>query len=88
MKIGVLILLRSKIKRKLLRREKIRRFFRTFVSVPRGKSYLFVVGCYNSGTTLLADMLTQHPEISPLPTEGSALTDALPRPEDLVSRRN
>ena len=48
----------------------------------RPKRWIFVIGCYNSGTTLLANMLTAHPEISGLPTEGVALTDALPRPEE------
>lgn len=36
---------------------------------------MFVVGCYNSGTTLLPDLLGRHPKISVLPEEGQFLTD-------------
>lgn len=41
---------------------------------PEG-CWLFLVGCYNSGTTLLAQLLGQHPSISALPTEGHFITD-------------
>ena len=43
--------------------------------VPRGKTWLFVVGCYNSGTTLLASLLGEHAQIAALPTEGHFITD-------------
>jgi hypothetical protein len=43
----------------------------------RPSRWLFVVGCYNSGTTLLAELLSQHPEIGSLPKEGQYLTDQL-----------
>lgn len=43
--------------------------------------WIFVLGCYNSGTTLLATMLRRHPEVAGLPTEGVYLSDALPYPE-------
>ena len=42
---------------------------------------MFVVGCYNSGTTLLANLLESHPEIDGPAREGVELTDALRRPE-------
>lgn len=67
------------------------RLFRTPVgqklSAPFGRSlapdrWVFVVGCYNSGTELLEQLIASHPEISGLPLEGVALTDALPRPEE------
>ena len=51
-------------------------------NVPRDKTWLFVVGCYNSGTTLLADLLGSHQSVSRLPYEGVRMSDALPRPED------
>lgn len=43
--------------------------------VPTPKKWVFLVGCYNSGTTLLAQLLGNHPEISALPTEGHFITD-------------
>ncbi|MGH6719365.1 MAG: sulfotransferase family protein [Alphaproteobacteria bacterium] len=43
--------------------------------------WIFVVGCYNSGTSLLASELASHPAIAALPQEGVFLTDALPPPE-------
>lgn len=43
--------------------------------VPNPKKWVFVVGCYNSGTTLLAEILGKHPKISALPTEGQFITD-------------
>ena len=39
--------------------------------------WLFVVGCYNSGTTLLAEVLGRHRSIACLPDEGQYLTDQL-----------
>lgn len=44
--------------------------------------WIFVIGCYNSGTTLLKKILASHPDIDGLPHEGVVLTDALPRPEE------
>jgi len=43
--------------------------------VPHPEKWLFLVGCYNSGTTLLAEMLARHPDISGLPTEGHFISD-------------
>ena len=43
--------------------------------------WIFVIGCYNSGTTLLASILRQHPEIAGLRTEGVYLANDLPYPE-------
>lgn len=42
---------------------------------PRPQKWLFLVGCYNSGTTLLAELLGRHPDIAGLPTEGHFITD-------------
>lgn len=42
---------------------------------PKPDKWLFLVGCYNSGTTLLAELLGRHPEITGLPTEGHFITD-------------
>lgn len=41
--------------------------------------WLFIVGCYNSGTQLLMHMLGAHPQVSSLPQEGQFLSDDLVR---------
>ena len=51
------------------------------------KKWVFIIGCYNSGTTLLDQILASHPDISGLPDEGVMLTDQLSRPEDYGWRR-
>lgn len=45
--------------------------------VPRPEKWVFVVGCYNSGTELLLHLLGSHPSIGALPMEGQFLTDEL-----------
>lgn len=70
------------IHRKLFLNPVTRGFFQPFSSPPKNKTYIFVVGCYNSGTTLLNEILGHHPEISMLDTEGVYLTPVLPVPED------
>lgn len=45
------------------------------------EKWIFIIGCYNSGTTLIANMLQNHPLIGGLRTEGAYLTDSLPYPE-------
>ncbi len=47
----------------------------------RPKKWIFVVGCYNSRTTLLDAMLQSHPNVSGLFREGVFLSDSLPFPE-------
>jgi hypothetical protein len=51
--------------------------------VPTDKTWVFLVGCYNSGTTLLAELLGQHPSISALPTEGHFITDEFVKDYDI-----
>ncbi|GAA5026493.1 hypothetical protein GCM10011506_12130 [Marivirga lumbricoides] len=51
------------------------------------KKWVFILGCYNSGTTLLAELLNQHPQLTVLPDEGVMLTNQLKRPEDFGWRR-
>lgn len=54
-----------------------RRFITTFASPKEPKQWVFLVGCYNSGTTLLQNILGSHPDISALPREGVRFTKAL-----------
>ena len=49
--------------------------------------WIFIIGCYNSGTTLLDQILAQHRQVSGLNDEGVMLTNNLPRPEDFGWRR-
>lgn len=51
--------------------------------IPKNKTWVFLVGCYNSGTTLLAELLGQHPSISTLPTEGHFITDQFVKDYDI-----
>lgn len=57
------------------------KLFLPFASIPQPDRWIFIVGCYNSGTSLLAKILGQHPLIGGLPEEGIYFTDRLPYPE-------
>lgn len=57
------------------------KLFLPFARIPHPDRWIFVVGCYNSGTSLLAKVLGQHPQIGGLPEEGIYFTDRLPYPE-------
>jgi len=62
-------------------------FIRSSVKIFFSKRYpdkwVFILGCYNSGTSILEKLLSSHPEIRTLPREGARLSGVLPRPEDL-----
>lgn len=60
-----------------------RRYFGRFGPTPRPERWVFVVGCYNSGTTLLHTLLAEHPAVGKLPREGQFLTDQLAIPREL-----
>jgi len=47
------------------------------------KKWVFVIGCYNSGTSLLKKILSTHSQISTFGGEGAFLTDELITPEEL-----
>ncbi|MDA0333943.1 MAG: sulfotransferase [bacterium] len=66
----------------LLKRTWGRRLLAPLARDLQPQRWIFLVGCYNSGTTLLRDLLGRHPQIAALPSEGVRLTDSLPRPED------
>lgn len=59
----------------------VRRLLRGFHAEPMPERWIFVVGCYNSGTSLLARILASHPEVGGLPDEGIYYTGELPYPE-------
>lgn len=54
---------------------------------PAPAQWCFIVGCYNSGTTLLNQLLGLHPEIGTMPNEGQFYTDQLPRGATFGLRR-
>lgn len=53
---------------------------RLLVSVPQPQKWVFIVGCYNSGTTLLHMLLAQFPETGSMPSEGQFYTTELRLP--------
>jgi len=58
---------------------KLRRTLTAILPRPREpQNWAFLVGCYNSGTTILRDVLDAHPLVSTLPREGVKLTSAFP----------
>lgn len=44
--------------------------------------WIFILGCNNSGTTLLTRLLSVHPDISSVPLGGRGATTVLPRPKE------
>jgi len=58
-----------------------------YASVPEPERWLFIVGCYNSGTTLLQSLLASHPCVGNMPGEGQWYTDQLVTPASLGFRR-
>ena len=55
--------------------------------LPTPEKWVFLVGCYNSGTTLLHDLLAEHSDVGSMPDEGQFLTDQLAVPRDVGLRR-
>lgn len=57
------------------------KYFRGFVKyvirVKQPRRIDFVVGCYNSGTTIIKDAIAAHPDICSAPIEGDQLTGAI-----------
>ena len=66
---------------KLMLKPGFRRMARPFLSEAKPEKWLFVVGCYNSGTTILRRLLESHPDIAATVREGAKLTDAFPNLE-------
>ena len=67
---------------RLYERERVRACVRIFYPSRSPEQWLFPVGCYNSGTTIIQELLAAHYDISTLPKEGVRFTDILPAPED------
>jgi len=57
-------------------------FLKLFSTYKKPKKWVFIVGCYNSGTSLLRNILASHEDISGIPTEGAFFTEVLKIPEE------
>ncbi|MFT5086952.1 MAG: hypothetical protein ACI906_001640 [Candidatus Latescibacterota bacterium] len=77
----------KRLKQQLMRSYIGQRFAAGYGRVLEPERWIFIIGCYNSGTTLLKDMLAEHPHIGVLAGEGVKFSDALPRPEDFGWQR-
>jgi len=51
-----------------------------FGTIRQPKKWVFIVGCYNSGTTLLHNVLASLPDVAQLPREGQYCTDQFTMP--------
>jgi len=70
-----------------LSREVKRKVYGLTGSIPHPDKWLFVVGCYNSGTTLLKSLLGCHPGIGSMRSEGQFYTDQLLVPQEVGLKR-
>lgn len=64
---------------------RIKEKFNKFINSKKKYKWVFIVGCYNSGTSLLLTILQHHPKLSTLPHlgEGQWLTDHLVCPSSI-----
>ena len=53
------------------------------MSKIKSPHWIFIIGCYNSGTSLLEQILRQHPAIAGLPDEGQFLSKVLITPKSV-----
>ena len=51
--------------------------------LPIPQKWVFIVGCYNSGTTLVHDVLASHSSVGSMPGEGQFYTDELVLPRSV-----
>jgi hypothetical protein len=57
---------------------KLQLYYRKLLKrVPQPDKWVFIVGCYNSGTTLLHDVISKHPLVGSMEFEGQYMTDQL-----------
>lgn len=51
--------------------------------LPNPEKWVFITGCYNSGTSLLHTLLARHPQIGSMPREGQFCTDQFLLPQSI-----
>lgn len=66
---------------RLCLKKSFRRIATPWAPIPRPDRWIFIIGCYNSGTTLLKRILAEHKAITWLPTRGGAYAEELEWPE-------
>lgn len=54
----------------------LRKILKHFFRHTKPLNTFFVLGCYNSGTTVIKDAIALHPDMSVAPVEGDLLTEA------------
>jgi len=59
-----------------------RGLLKCFSAKRQPAGWIFVVGCYNAGTTIVKDSIAAHPDITTPPLEGDVLTSHLPNFEE------
>lgn len=69
-------------KRKLVFKNGLKNIGYNFYAEPKPLKWVFLVGCYNSGTTLFHKILAEHPQIGSMPKEGRNFTNELPNAKD------
>ena len=53
---------------------------RRTIHEAQSKRWVFILGCNNSGTSLLYYLLSKHPQVASFPVDGQFFTSALPVP--------
>ncbi len=62
---------------RIYRNNLFRRTYQLFSKSTQPKNIIFLVGCYNSGTTVTKNVIALHPNISSAPIEGDELTSEI-----------
>jgi len=63
---------------RLWMRAGLRHLVGPMIPIRHPEGWIFIVGCYNSGTSILREILGAHPQIATLPREGVELTGVFP----------
>ena len=61
---------------------KFRTLFQLFTKTKKPKQVFFLIGAYNSGTTIIKNTISTHPDVSIAPIEGDLLTSEISNMEE------
>src|SRR5690554_6700863 len=59
------------------RNDLLRFLLKPYFEFLKPKGWIFVCGCYNSGTTIIKQVIGAHPDVAMTPIEGDCLTSYL-----------